>query len=106
MSDTRCYMIITAKIHDRDAFLSGYSKTTAPLVAQFGGRYILRAPGGETLEGDIADGASVAISEWPSREAAKAFWNSPEYAQAKGLREGLADVQVVLINAPQLTGSA
>ena len=103
MSDTRCYMIIIAKIHDREAFLSGYSKATAPLVERFGGRYVMRAPGAKTLEGNIPGGASVAISEWPDREAAKAFWNSPEYAEAKTLREGLADVQVVLVDAPDIT---
>lgn len=100
MSEMRCYMVITANIHDREAFLSGYGKATAPLVERFGGRYVLRAPGAETLEGDLPDGASVAISEWPSREAAKAFWNSPDYAKAKTLREGLADVTVVLVDAP------
>jgi len=95
-------MLIIAKIHDRDAFLSGYSKATAPLVEKYGGRYVMRAPGAETLEGNFGDGASVAISEWPSREAAKTFWNSPEYSEAKPLRDGLADVQVVLIDAPKL----
>ena len=102
-TDTRCYMIITARIHDRDAFLAGYSKATAPLVAAHGGRYLLRAPGAELLEGDFGDGASVAISEWPSREAALAFWNSPEYAEAKTLRDGIADVQVVIVDAPDIT---
>jgi len=101
MSDTRCYMIITAKIHDRDAFIQGYSKATAPLVAEHGGRYVMRGPGAQCLEGDFADGASVAISEWPSRDAALGFWHSEAYANAKKLREGLADVQVVLIDAPK-----
>jgi len=103
MSDTRCYMIISAKIHDRDAFLAGYSKATAPLVAQHGGRYVLRAPGAHLLEGDFGEGGSVAISEWPNRKAALGFWNSPEYAEAKTLREGLADVQVLLIDAPKIS---
>ena len=45
-------------------------------------------------------GASVVISEWPDEAAALAFWNSPEYAEAKRLREGLAEVSVLLIEAP------
>ncbi|MGB6228552.1 MAG: DUF1330 domain-containing protein, partial [Litorimonas sp.] len=102
MSDTRCYMIITAKVHDRDAFLSGYAAATAPLVERFGGRYVMRAPGATVLEGDLADGASVAISEWPDREAALRFWNSPDYAKARPLRDGLADVQVLIVEAPAL----
>ena len=51
------------------------------------------------LEGSGMDGASVVVSEWPSRDAALAFWNSPEYAQVKKLREGLADVQIMLVGS-------
>lgn len=102
MSETRCYMIITAKIHDRDAFLQGYAQATAPLVERFGGRYVMRAPGAELIEGEFGDGASMAISEWPDKAAALTFWNSPEYSKAKSLRDGLADVQVLLVEAPKL----
>jgi uncharacterized protein (DUF1330 family) len=91
------YMIITAKIADREAFMSGYGPAAAKLVAAFGGKYVLRAPGAELLEGYFGDKASVVISEWPDKAAALAFWHSPEYAEAKKLREGLADVQVILI---------
>jgi uncharacterized protein (DUF1330 family) len=44
----------------------------------------------------------MVISKWPDRAAIKAFWNSPEYAEAKKLREGLADVQVLVIDGPDL----
>ncbi len=97
------YMIITAIIKDRDAFIQGYSKATAPLVARFGGHYVMRAPDALLLEGDFGHGGSMAISEWPDKESALAFWNSPEYAEAKKLREGLAEVQVLLIQAPKFT---
>ena len=100
------YMIVTAKIADRDAFIAGYGTAAAKLVEKFGGRYVLRGPGAELLEGGFGDGASMVISEWPDREAAKRFWNSPEYAEAKKLREGVADVQVLLIEAPQINGDA
>jgi len=103
MIDTCAYMIILAKISDRDAFIEGYSKATAPLVAKHGGRYVLRAPGGTLLEGAWGDGASVAISEWPNRDAIHAFWDSPEYAEAKKLRDGISDVQVLVIDAPKFT---
>lgn len=102
MSETRCYMLITAKIHDRDAFIAGYAQATAPLVEKFGGRYVMRAPGAELLEGEFGQGASVAISEWPNKETAKAFWTSTEYAEAKKLREDLADVQVLIVEAAAL----
>jgi uncharacterized protein (DUF1330 family) len=91
-------MIVLADIRDRDAFMAGYGPAAARLVKQFGGRYLLRAPGGLVLEGSLAAGQSAVISEWPDRATALRFWNSPEYAEARKLREGLADCQVVLVD--------
>lgn len=98
------YMIVTAKIADREAFVQGYGTAAGRLVAQFGGRYVLRGPGAQLLEGDFGDGASMVISEWPDKAAALAFWNSPEYAEAKTLRAGVADCQVLLIEADKIGG--
>lgn len=94
------YMIIACRIHDRDAFLAGYSKAVAPLVAKMGGEYLILAPGAELLEGTLAGYSSVAVSKWPNKAAARAFWNSPEYAEAKPLRQGIADCEVLLVEAP------
>jgi uncharacterized protein (DUF1330 family) len=91
------WMIVTAKIHDRDTFIAGYGAQASKLVEQFGGRYVVRGPGAEQLEGEGWSGSSVVVSEWPSRAAALAFWNSPEYAEAKLLRAGLADCSILLV---------
>ena len=98
------YMIVTAVVHDRDRFLSEYGAPAGELVARFGGRYLLRGPGAERLEGDFGDGAGMVISEWPDKAAAKRFWDSPEYAALKKKREGLADCQVLLIESPPIGG--
>ena len=100
------YMIVIATIADRDAFIAGYGRTAATLVDRFGGRYLLRAPGAELLEGGFGDGASTVISEWPDKAAARAFWNSPEYAEAKALRAGIADCQVLLVETAAPIGGA
>ncbi len=94
------YMIIYARIHDRDRFINGYGAAASKLVEQFGGKYILRAPGATLLEGTLPPGGSVVISEWPDKGAIEAFWNSPEYAAAKKLREGIADVEVLVVETP------
>jgi uncharacterized protein (DUF1330 family) len=96
------YMIVTAKIADREAFINGYGAAAGKLVEKFGGKYVLRGPGAELLEGSFGDGASMVISEWPDKSAAKAFWNSPDYAEAKKLRAGVADCQVLLIEATRI----
>ena len=100
------YMIVAAKISDRDRFISGYGKAAGDLVAKFGGRYLLRAPGAELLEGNFGDGSAMVISEWPDKAAAKRFWDSPEYAEVKKLREGIADCQVLLIEVPTPIGGS
>lgn len=92
------YMIVFAKVHDREAFLTGYAPVAARLVERFGGRYIVRAQGAEVLEGDLESGASIVISEWPDRAAIHRFWTSPEYREAKKLRDGIADVDVTIVD--------
>lgn len=97
------YLIVTAVIKDREKFIAGYGAAAGVLVEKFGGKYVLRGPGAELLEGGFGDGASMVISEWPDKETAKKFWNSPEYAQAKKLRAEIADCQVLLIESPKIT---
>ena len=97
------YLIVTASIKDREKFIAGYGAAAGLLVKKFGGKYVLRGPGAELLEGEFGDGASMVISEWPDKETAKKFWNSPEYAQAKKLRAEIADCQVLLIESPKIT---
>jgi uncharacterized protein (DUF1330 family) len=90
-------MIVLAQVHDRPRFMEGYAAAAAKLVEQFGGRYVLRAPGAATLEGVLPERQSVVISEWPDLAAARAFWDSPEYREVAKLREGICDAQVLLV---------
>ncbi|MFN2099798.1 DUF1330 domain-containing protein [Altererythrobacter sp. MF3-039] len=94
------YMIIACKMHDRDKFVAGYGKAVPPLVEKFGGEYVIVAPGAELLEGSLEGYGSVAVSKWPDKAAVLRFWNSPEYAEAKKLREGLADCEVMVVETP------
>ncbi len=94
------FMIIACKIHQRDAFIAGYGKAVPALVAKHGGEYLVVAPGAELLEGTLEGYSSVALSRWPDKAAAQRFWNSAEYAEVKKLRDGLADCQVLLVEAP------
>lgn len=96
------YMIIYARIHDREKFINGYAPAASKLVAEHGGTYVMRAPAAELLEGSVESGGSVVISEWPDKESALGFWNSPEYQEAKQLRNGVADVEVFLVEAPPI----
>ncbi len=96
------YMIVFVTISDREKFISGYGRVAGELVEKFGGRYLVRAPGAQILEGDLVPGSSVVISEWPDKAAALKFWNSDEYQAAKKLREGIAEANVAIIEVPDI----
>lgn len=97
------WLIVTAVLHDRAAFMAGYSPAAAKVVDRFGGRFIVRGGGAEVLEGDGVPGSSQIVIEFPDADTARAFWNDPEYRAAKALRAGVCDMSVVLASAPQPT---
>ncbi len=103
MTERRCYMLILAEITDRERFMADYARVVPDLVRQFGGRYVLRGSGGSFLEGGWCESPSALVSEWPTRGDALRFWQSPEYAAAKTLRDGTGRFQVLLIDAPVWT---
>lgn len=92
-------MVVQATITDPEKFVE-YAKRTPALVTQFGGRYIAMRTESKVLEGEPDERKQV-VSAWPSMEAARAFWNSSEYAEVKVFREGAADVQVTLIKCSE-----
>ena len=94
------FMIIACKMHDRDKFINDYGKIVPDLVEEYGGEYIIVAPGGELLEGSLKGYESVAISKWPTKDSALRFWQSDKYKKLKELRQGLADVEVILVETP------
>ena len=94
------FMIIACKMHDRDKFINDYGKIVPNLVEEFGGEYIIVAPGAELLEGSLKGYESVAISKWPTKDSALRFWQSDKYKKLKELRQGLADVEVILVETP------
>jgi len=93
-------MIVFAAVKDRARFLTEYGVPTAALIQEFGGEYVLRAPGVESLEGGLFSGASAVISKWPDRAAIRRFWDSPRYQALKAARQPLAEAHVMIVEEP------
>jgi uncharacterized protein (DUF1330 family) len=91
------YMVVVARVHDRDRFMADYAVHAATLIERFGGRYLARGPA-IPLE-HAEPGAAMVISEWPNSDAIRTFWDSPEYQALKQRRAGLADAQVWLVGS-------
>ena len=90
------YIFVNCIIHDLVKFRE-YGIQNAALVARLGGKYLVLGSEGESLEGHAIAGKKV-ISEWPTRDAALAYWHSAEYAEIRKLRIGICDAQVMLLD--------
>jgi uncharacterized protein (DUF1330 family) len=89
------YLVAQVRIHDPTTY-QAYREAVPPLVERFGGRF--RARGGEleVLEGDWPMPRLVII-EFPSRDAARRFYDSPEYQKILPLRQGASEGNVVIV---------
>ena len=61
-------------------WIADYIGPANRLVAEHGGKYLARTSSHEQLEGKTKAAALRIVIEWPSKEAAHAFMNAPDYA--------------------------
>jgi uncharacterized protein (DUF1330 family) len=89
------YIIVETDIHDPEQY-DRYRAASPAAVAAGGGRFVAR--GGElaVLEGDWHP-SRIVILEFPDLETAKRWYESPEYREAKTLREGAANLRMVAV---------
>ncbi len=73
------YVIATVKVTD-DSWLPDYAANVHNIAAKHGGKYLSRSANVTTIEGEALDVNVIALIEFPSLEAAQAFYGDPEYA--------------------------
>jgi len=74
------YLISIVNVKHPEKYME-YATRANQAAAKYGGRFLLRGAPLEVLEGR-APGERVVVSEWESAEQARAYYNSPEYAEA------------------------
>jgi uncharacterized protein (DUF1330 family) len=74
-----------------------YGKVSRDIVAKFGGRYIARSQQNTLLEGDGTVPCCMAIISFPSAEAAKSWFDSPENQDAAKIRRSGATFRIVSV---------
>jgi len=72
------YAMVELTINDMDG-MGPYMEKVSDTVAAHGGKYLVRAGETEILEGSIGQHPLKVILEFDSAEAAKGWYNSPEY---------------------------
>ena len=90
------YVIVQiTEINDVDAFTT-YRPLAGETVAKHGGEFLVRAGPAERFEGSGDCGRNVVI-EFPSVEAAKAWYNSPEYQEALKIRLAASTGSLIIV---------
>lgn len=90
------YVIVQGRIDDRAGF-DAYRAAANPTVEAHGGKLLAIGDPSEVMEGEQAALPRVVLIEFPTVEAAKAWYGSPEYQAAKGLRLGSSESRFLLV---------
>jgi uncharacterized protein (DUF1330 family) len=89
------YLVADTEIVDHQTY-DEYKRQVAPVIAKFGGRFLVRGGKHSVLEGTWQPHRLVVI-EFPNMEALKAWYDSPEYAPLLALRQPAATDHLVAV---------
>ena len=89
------YLIADTDVTDPERY-EEYKRQVTPLVERFGGCYRSRGGKHEVLEGDF-EPVRVVVLEFPDMQSLKAFYNSPEYAPVKAIRQATAMTRLIAV---------
>ena len=91
------YVVVTVEIHDPERY-QRYIQLAPPSIGLYGGKYLTRGGAVEVLEGEWQPRRFVVL-EFPDMDAARRWHGSPEYAEARALRQSCATSTLLLAEA-------
>ena len=89
------YVIANVSVEDAAAY-EGYRSQTASIIERYGGRFLVRGGAVEVKEGEPGI-ARLVILEFPSVEAARIFYDSPEYQAILPIRLDNASSTLIIV---------
>ena len=89
------YVIAEIEVTDPQAY-EAYRARTPGVIAQYGGRFIVRGGAAEALEGEGRPGRLVVV-EFADMAAARRFYESPEYQAIIPLRQKASKGRLILV---------
>jgi uncharacterized protein (DUF1330 family) len=89
------YVVVQVDVRDAVRY-EDYKRLVPASLARYGGRFVVRGGKTETLEGTWSPKRFVMV-EFPDLERAKAWWASPEYAEAKALRQATSHTEMIVV---------
>jgi uncharacterized protein (DUF1330 family) len=88
------YFVVDVTIHDPQSY-ADYSRQVGPMVARYGGSFLVRGGATETIEGDWQPRRLVII-EFADTAHFRAWYDSPEYAEVRTIRFNASTARAVL----------
>ena len=98
------YLIADVTVTD-DAWVPEYAARVHEIAARHGGCYLSRSGNIDTLEGKPLGSTLVALIEFPSKDAARAFANDPDYAPFAQARKAGSVGNFHLLDDTDLAGA-
>ena len=89
------YVIVDLEITDPINY-EQYKRLAGATVEKYGGRYLVRGGACETLEGEWHP-KRIVVLEFEDAARAKAWLNSPEYAEPRKMRHRTANARMILV---------
>ena len=89
------YLIADTNVTDPQRY-EEYKRQVQPLIERFGGSYVVRGGPHDVLEGDWTP-TRLVVLEFPDMASLRAWYDSPEYAPLKVLRQGAAESRLIAV---------
>lgn len=80
---------------DDPAAYEAYRQANAVAFEKYGARFLVRGGAAEVVEG--ASRPRIVVIEFPSLQAARDCWHSPEYQAARDLRLPVSAADIVIV---------
>ena len=89
------YVISDVEPRDSD-LIARYRALAQDSIARYGGRYIVRGGAVDAVEGGWTP-RMIVVVEFPSMEQARAWYRSPEYAEALKVRKDALTRRLIFV---------
>ncbi|MDQ2090449.1 DUF1330 domain-containing protein [Marimonas arenosa] len=88
------YIVANIRVTDAETF-KGFGPLSAKAIEKYNGRVLVRNPVSEQREGE-SRGVAVVV-EFDDVETARAFYESPEYTEARRLRDTCSSTDLIIV---------
>ncbi len=88
------YLIVDVRVDDPEEYKK-YMVKAKSAGERHGGEYLVRGGEFQVFEGEYFKPRRLVVLRFPDKQAARAFYDDPEYQQARAIRLPVSDMTMV-----------